>query len=240
VRFHWGHNHDFGTFALDGRMGDRHLWLLETYIDCFGALPGSLEGKHVLDVGCWTGGTSLLLAAMGARVLAIDEVKKYVEALKFLVEAFQIQNLTAAHLSLFDCGAPEFDDRFDYVLCAGVLYHVTDPVLALRHTFNCLKDGGKLLLETMACEPAREGARAKRAVEYWGPTEVSFGRAEELDRAGWNWFVPEPAALSQMLSDVGYGEVSVGPVEQGRAFAVARRTRHVDMLRAGLSLRHVR
>ena len=50
---------------LQGLMGDRHINILATFIDDFG-LPRDLTGKSVLDVGVWCGGTSLLLAAMGA------------------------------------------------------------------------------------------------------------------------------------------------------------------------------
>jgi len=50
VRFHWGHNHDFGDFSLKGRMGDRHLLLLATFIDKFGAIPRSLDGLKVLKL----------------------------------------------------------------------------------------------------------------------------------------------------------------------------------------------
>src|SRR5438093_1244326 len=35
IRFHWGHDHDFGSFALRGRMGDRHLTLLARFADGF-------------------------------------------------------------------------------------------------------------------------------------------------------------------------------------------------------------
>ena len=64
VKFHWGHNHDFGDFKLEGRMGNRHIAVMRMFIDRFG-LTMDLEGKRVLDIGPWTGGTSLLLAAMG-------------------------------------------------------------------------------------------------------------------------------------------------------------------------------
>lgn len=233
IQFHWGHDHDFGSFSVPGRMGKRHLWLLSTFMDELRALPRRLEGKRVLDIGCWTGGTSLLLAAMGAEVLAIEEVKKYVDALTYLKDAFAIPNLEVRRLSLYECDAPELQDRFDYVLFAGVLYHVTDPVVALRLTFNCLKDGGTLLLETMASHLPDTG---NGILEYWGPTGLTTpGTTEKLNRGGWNWFVPTRLAIAQMLADVGFTDVRTTPVANQRSFAVATRTKRVDMLRAGLA-----
>ena len=185
VRFRWGHNHDFGTFALQGEMQNRHLWLLSSYIDQFG-LPESLDGQRVLDIGAWTGGTSLLLHAMGAEVVAIEEVRKYAEAIEYLAHAFSLTRLSVIQASLFDCHGSLFDDRFDYVLFAGVLYHVSDPILALRHTFNALRDGGTCLLETYAI--AAEGA----VLKYEGARVFGSGSASDRTRTGWNWFDPRP------------------------------------------------
>jgi 2-polyprenyl-3-methyl-5-hydroxy-6-metoxy-1,4-benzoquinol methylase len=236
IRFRWGHDHDFGAFRLRGQMEDRHLWLLSTFMERFGALPRDLTGKSVLDIGCWTGGTSLLLAAMGAEVMAIEEVRKYVDALTYVRDAFGLKNLEPRNLSLYDCSGPEFQDRFDYVLYAGVLYHVTDPVLSLRIVFDSLRDGGTSLIETAAI-PAR-GAM----VRYEGPRVFGTGDAKSLTRSGWNWFVPSTGALEQMIRDVGFADVRVPPklTKNKRAFAVARRAEHVDMLRAGLSTPGIR
>jgi 2-polyprenyl-3-methyl-5-hydroxy-6-metoxy-1,4-benzoquinol methylase len=238
IRFHWGHDHDFGTFALPGRMGDRHLTVLARFADELGAIPppgpSSLQGVRVLDVGCWTGGTSLLLAAMGAHVVAIEEVRKYVECLRYLVEAFGLANLEPRAMSLFDCTGPEMQDGFDLVLFAGVLYHVTDPVLALRLTFDALRDGGRCLVET-AVTPLPGPFLA-----YQGPRRVAGGSERDLSRSGWNWFLPSRSALEGMMLDVGYAGVQTRRIAGNRALAVGRRDRHVDMLRAGLSARDVR
>ena len=40
IKFHWGHNHDFGDFGVKGRMGDRHITLLANFLALF---PVSLE-----------------------------------------------------------------------------------------------------------------------------------------------------------------------------------------------------
>lgn len=221
VGFRWGHDHDFGTFKLEGEMGDRHIRHLAEFIDGFKAIPRSLTGMKVLDIGCWTGGTSLLLCAMGAQVVAIDEVKKYVDCLSYLKDAFSIERLEVQHRSLYELTETGFQDRFDLVLFAGVLYHVTDPIVALRLTFNCLRNGGKCLIETTG-------------FRRWRPV-ISYARRK------WNWFDLSPAALSQMMADVGYTEIQVGKVTlNDRIYAVGRRASHLGMRRDGLSVRTLR
>ena len=234
VKFHWGHDHDFGEFRLEGRMGNRHIDLLANFIEQFQLSPSDFAGKKVLDIGCWTGGTSLLLCALGANVVAVEEVKKYAEAVRYLKHAFGLKSLEVLHSSLFDCTTSEFQDAFDFVFFAGVLYHVTDPILALRITFNCLKDGGKCLLETYALDSAEP------IVEYQGPGVLGPGSEEDLNRGGWNWFVPSPAALRRMMGDVGYQGLNVSDVAGARVLAVGTRNQHGDMMRGGLSVRAIR
>lgn len=221
VAFRWGHDHDFGAFQIKGQMGDRHIRHLAEFIDGLKAIPQSLSGMKVLEIGCWTGGTSLLMCAMGAQVLAIDEVKKYVDCLRYLKEAFSIATLEVQHRSLYGLTEAEFQDRFDLVLFAGVLYHVTDPIVALRITFNCLRDGGQCLIETT-------GFRCRRPF-------ISYVRRV------CNWFDLSPTALRQMMADVGYADIQVGRISlYDRLYAVGRRLRHVAMRRDGLSLRSLR
>ncbi len=228
IKFHWGHNHDFGKFALEGRMGDRHIYKLTIFKDIFNILPNSLERKKFLDIGCWTGGTSLILTAMGAEVIAIDEVNKYIESLKYLKHAFDIKNLYPRKLSLYECTLPELQNSFDYILFVGVLYHVSDLIIALRILFNCLKDGGKILLETATINSN------KTILTYEGPSEITRGSKKDLSRGGWNWFIPSPLALVKMMEDVGFVNIKT-KVIKSRAFAIGERKSHVDMMRSGLS-----
>jgi len=215
--FHWGHNHDFGAFQLGGEMGDRHLQIMALFVDEFG-LPMSLAGQRVLDIGCWTGGFSLLLAAMGADVVAVEEVTKYAPALEYLATSFGVSDsLDAKPLSIYECTGPDFKRGFDYVLMAGVLYHLTDPVVALRVTFNCLRVGGQLLLETMC------SGKNEKSVTYYGY------------RSGCNWFVPSESAVVAMLSDVGYATTSKPLLVHGRLHITATKTEERDMVMSGLS-----
>jgi SAM-dependent methyltransferase len=228
IKFHWGHNHDFGDFILNGRLRDRHIRIITAFKDELKAFPKSLKGKKFLDIGCWTGGTSLILCALGAEVLAIDEVNKYIESLKYLKYAFDIKKLTPKKLSLYECTLPELQDSFDFILFAGVLYHVSDLIIALRILFNCLKNGGKILVETATT------ISNTAILVYKGPTITTKGSKKNLSRGGWNWFFPSPLAIEKMMEDVGFVDIKT-IILQGRCFAIGVRKTHVDMMRSGLS-----
>lgn len=231
VQFEWGHNHDFGAFSMSGLMQDRHINVLAAFMTLFGVPPLDLSGKTVLDVGCWTGGTSLLLAAMGARVLAIEEVVKYAKCAGYLKDAFAVDNLEVESRSLYSLDEERFRDRFDLVLYSGVLYHVSDPVLSLRILFNALRNGGRCLVETMAAEGPGSfclyGERRTAASRDPAKPSTLVG--------GWAWFVPSLQALSNMLGDAGFEVRGAQLLMGSRALSVAERVRHDDMLRAGLS-----
>jgi SAM-dependent methyltransferase len=233
IRFYWPYDHDFGDFKVGPGTGRyRHVDLLSTFIDRFGAIPRDLTGKKVLDIGCYLGGPSLLLSAMGAEVVAIEEVKKYVDCLSYVRDSFGLESLQIRNLSLYDLTADEFQDAFDIVLFAGVLYHLSDPVLGMRITFDALKPGGTCLLETGAMRSS------ERVCEYGGKYQRTKGK-------GANWFFPSPLVVTEMMDEVGYTDVRpfvqfLPHRQRDRVLAVATKTEQVDMLRAGLSVPTIR
>jgi len=235
IKFYWGHDHDFGTFQLKGEMGTRHIWMLSRLFDHFGVSPASLEGRDVLDVGCWTGGVSLILNRLRARVTAIDELGKYTHALAFLADSFGLESFVTRNQSLYELGDP-FREKFDAVFCLGVIYHLSDPIVGLRRLYNAMKPDGVLCIESM-CIPADSSI-----CEYEGPTR-------RRGRFGWNWFVPSPKAIFQWLADTGFRNIQVGdgltafgvtgdrdPMGPNRCFAVATKDPTHRISIAGLSV----
>lgn len=87
IKYAWGHNHDFGSFQVPGAMGERHLNILAEFMQVYG-LPKDLTGKKILDIGVWTGGTCMLMCALGAEVTALEEVKKYANTVGVPGEGF--------------------------------------------------------------------------------------------------------------------------------------------------------
>src|SRR5713226_2422532 len=235
VRFHWGHDHDFGTFRLSGEMGTRHIWMLSRFFDHFNVSPAMLENRAVLDVGCWTGGVSLILNRLGAHVTAIDQIRKYTDALSFLAQSFGLDSFVAEGRSVYEIDGQEFREKFDFIFCLGVIYHLSDPILGLRRMYHALKPGGFLCIESMSID------HPECVCEYEGPSK----RRGEF---GWNWFVPSPKCIFQWLEDAGFREIRVGdgltpfavtaegdPMGSNRCFAVAKKDPNHHISVAGLS-----
>lgn len=232
VVFHWGHDHRFSDdFTLPGRMGERHINIVARFVDVFG-LPRDLTGKRVLDIGCWTGGMPMLLVAMGASVVTLEEVRKYARVVNVMADAFGVSDrLACLPESLYEA-LPRFADEFDFITYAGVVYHVTDPILSLRRMFGALKDGGRCFVESAGTDSGEV------VCGYHGPA-LTLRQSGDA-RTGWNYFLPSPRCLEAWLEDVGFADPVVGPIVDGRVHGVGTRVRFTDMMRAGLAARDCR
>ncbi|TCV83400.1 class I SAM-dependent methyltransferase [Sulfurirhabdus autotrophica] len=205
--FVWGHNHDFGCgITRLGAMDARHQEITSEAIQ-YGMLPQTLEGKQVLDVGCWSGGDLLVLAGLGGQVTAMEEHPVASRATRRLVELLGLDTPVVVESLYAD--RQEWAGRFDYAYCSGVIYHVTDPMLLLRILFAYLKPGGEVFLETKAT--TGEGS----VCSYSGTVEK-----------GWNWYAPNETALGRWLVDVGFDTQSVRVYRRanGRLLAYGRKT----------------
>jgi SAM-dependent methyltransferase len=194
------------------------------------------KDKDIVDVGCWTGGTLLLLKALGANeVLALEEVQKYAKVARVLAqEVYQLDNITCDGGNLFDL---ETDTKYDVVYFPGVIYHLSDPVLALRRLFNVTKNGGEIFVETMGLDTEEPICKFEGNRKYHNSEAES---SEELNRGGWNWFVPSASCLALWLAEAGFESVDCYySKNSNRVFGYAKRIEHNEITRAGLSLRNI-
>jgi len=237
VRFQWGHDHDFGAFKLEGRMGDRHIRLMANFATIFPIRLDDFQGKNVLDVGCWTGGTTLLLASLGSQVVAVEEVRKYAEMVAFMARSFGLEDrVSVKAVSLYECNTVDLHDRFDIAYFPGVIYHLSDPVVGLRILFNALKVGGTILVESA-------GIHREEPLCGFGGSFVyhAAGTKEQMNRGGWNWFLPSPSALDRMMHEAGFEEIQTRWVgEAGRVYGYGKKLSQAGICRAGLSVPDIR
>lgn len=150
--------------------------------------PPDLTGKTVLDIGCADGAFSVLALRHGAKsVLAIDE--QMTGGLRFLLDAkafpFEFQNISLFSDQFLTLPA------FDFVIFAGVLYHLQDPVAALKRVRRVT--GEKALLETHINASLGESS----------PYLVFYENAE-LNNDPTNWVGPNMPCLEAMIRTGGF------------------------------------
>jgi len=230
IKFHWGHNHIFDEdLKVEGRMQDRHLYLPAEFIEGFNLAETHFKGKDILDVGCWTGGTTLFLKMMGARkVTALEEVRKYAEATDSLANAiYNLSNVDIKAVSLYNF----HEGKYDCVYIPGVVYHLSDPVLGLRCLFNRLKDGGDILIESAGIEGDKPICRFKGNQQHFG------GDEKNMSRSGWAWFWPTASCLEAWMYEAGFEDIQVFfSTASRRVYGYGKRRKFKDITRAGLSI----
>jgi tRNA (mo5U34)-methyltransferase len=122
-------------------------------------IPADLTGKTVLDIGAWDGFFSFEFERRGAkRVLAIDsfsweEHRQWPRGLDcfLLAREFYKSKVEYRKLDAHEVN-PEAIGTFDLVFCAGLLYHLRHPLLALEKIRSVT--AGRLVLETHQLIPA--------------------------------------------------------------------------------------
>ncbi len=103
------------------------------------AIPfGEISGGRMLDVGCNAGYNCIQAAKKyGLSCTGIDVVPRHIEISRFLSETAGI-NAEFLIASVETFSRPE---KFDVAFHFGTLYHLSNPVLSLRATFDNLRLG---------------------------------------------------------------------------------------------------
>ena len=110
------------------------------------ALPHSLAGKKVLDIGWGTGRISLTLAKLGADVTSLDLSAAMLKHLKLEARKRKVASRIITINSSAD-KLPLNDNLFDIVTCFGLLEHLPSPVRrkTIIEAFRVLKPKGMML-----------------------------------------------------------------------------------------------
>ncbi len=178
--------------------GSFHQW------DRIRAARGYLDynGKSVLDVGTMDGMWAFEAEELSAKtVVASDVYQANPTGFKRMLFARECRKSNvipfpnADVTRLFDRLRDYFQwahyegqiELFDIIQCFGVLYHLRDPMLAISQLRKCVKDGGKVIIETAV---------------WWDKLSEPFMRFNS-DRAGYydtsTWWLPNKACLLKML-----------------------------------------
>ena len=180
------------------------------------AVPDDLHGRSVLDIGSNAGFYAIEMKRRGAdRVVAMEPDARYLAQARFAA-AVSDCDIEFRQCSIYDL--PLLPEKFDVVLCMGVVYHLRYPLLALdlirRYAVNELLIFQSMLRGSAEVEQLRADYpfEERRIFDADGFPRMSF---IEQRYAGdpTNWWVPNLACAMAMLRSAGF-EILDRPEEE--------------------------
>ncbi len=195
-----------GPFCLHGIKIDaewRSDWKWARLADAI----APLSGRRLLDVGCGNGYYGFRALGAGADlVLGIDPTLRFVMQFLALEQLIGAERLAVLPLADDDlpslCGAA--DGGFDTLFSMGVLYHRRDPIQHLKRLWDCLRQGGELVLETLVIDrPGFESANLE--------TLIPAGRYAQMRNVH---AIPSIATLMAWIKAAGYRDLQLVDLTQ--------------------------
>ncbi|MDY6845303.1 MAG: class I SAM-dependent methyltransferase, partial [Thermodesulfobacteriota bacterium] len=105
-----------------------------------------IKGKTVLDIGCGVGHLAQFFITRGCKVVCLDAREDNIKGL------YQKYPNLEAHVANIESETMLHFGKFDIVFTYGLLYHLENPLVALRNMSSVCKE--MLLLETLVCDCA--------------------------------------------------------------------------------------
>lgn len=217
TQYGWGHTIDFGPFRKKGLLGEDYLEIAGG-LDEWDWWPERLDGLAVADVGCFTGGVSLLMAARGAEVVyAVDEIPAHLDQCMFLAKTFSAPEVRPVLCSAYRLADEIPSASLDMILLAGVIYHLSDMLVGLYAMRDLLRPGGLLVIQS-------------HALEDFERSYANFGRF-----AAGRWWQPTALCLLDMLEFMGFRDREVRFYRTYDCMARARRADGEIAFKRGLN-----
>jgi len=174
---------------------------------------GSLEGRRVLDLGCNAGYWAYLAMEAGADfLLGVDARERQLDQARLVFEA---KGVDPARYRFEEANVFEhdFSERFDVVLCLGLMYHVSKPM----DLFEVMAGvGAEIIVIDTIISPSQESLFKVRRepVDRWlnaadMETVLIPSRQAVIDLAAQFGFNTVPLALN-MTDLTGLGEYREG------------------------------
>jgi SAM-dependent methyltransferase len=153
-------------------------------------LPERIDGKSYLEVGCWEGLMCAEALRRGASsALGIDYCTS-----PDLTRAMREHGFQFVQMDIFSEKLLELPE-FDLVHCAGVLYHVENPLSMMFRMRKLCVRGGALYIESSYAVAPKEA-----------PVMVFHPGASFADNPS-NWWSPSESCVHEMVIAAGFSEV---------------------------------
>lgn len=170
---------------------------------------------HMLEVGCGTGSTALLLAPHVAQITASDVSAKMVAIGAKKAKDQEIDNVKFVQSEVF--GAEIEGDKYDVVTAFNLLHLIEDTSASIRRIHGLLKPGGLFISKTISRTDAGFSIKV-RLIKLILPLAQMLGKAPFV-----RFF--SVSELEDVIKDGGFEIVESGnyPANADARYIVARK-----------------
>lgn len=201
--------------ALDAIHDTRWSMLESVLTQRFGA---SLRGGRAIDLACHQGWFAAKLAARGADdVLGVDARAEHIADATSMGHALELPHLRFLQSDVHALSSAALG-TFDVVLLFGLIYHLENPVGALRVARELTAPGGVCVIETQI-SPGISGWMDYGSYRFVRPIKGSFAIIDETDDTHGPeasttgiCLVPSREAMGWILGKLGFSRVEEVPV----------------------------
>lgn len=188
----------------------------EAYLYTLNKTRGYLSADdHILEVGCGTGSTALLLAENVRQITASDLSGKMIEICQGKAQAGGISNVEFVQQDMLDSSFNA--EPYDAVLAHNVLHLIEDTAAAIHTISRRLKPGGYFISKTV-CKFGKGTPLKWRLMKAILPVMQFFGKAPYVN-------FMEAARWETMIKNGGFEIVESGNYPKGHMsrYIVARK-----------------
>jgi len=168
---------------------------------------GSLQGKRVIDIASNAGGFSVEAANLGAEyVLGIDIADRYLEQSNFIKRALELDQVEFRKMAMEDCNEEDIG-MFDIAFCFGILYHLENPVYAMKKLASVTREIMLVdanMIKTPFSRHAMWKMNVPRVVDSDDKSTTALWRTEKRCQ-----FKPNTKAVVELLNVLGFPHVDI-------------------------------
>jgi len=171
------------------------------------------KSDHVLEVGCGSGSTALLLSNSVAHITASDISGAMIGIAKTKALDEGIENVSFVASDMFNSN--DIDGTYDVVLALNLLHLIDGPAAAIQRIGDLLSPGGYFISKTV-CKPGKGAPLKYRLLLPLVPLMQWFGLAPFV-----NFMTPQ--VLEKHITGAGFKIIETGDHPAPSRYVVAQK-----------------
>lgn len=151
----------------------------------------NIRGKDVADIGCNNGYYMFRMLSLKPKSITGFDPSALCKCQFDFINHFINSNIKFELLGIEDL--IDYDRKFDFIICLGVLYHRKDPISSLKILRNSLRKNGSIIIDTLIIDTNEDIVLSP----------LRYAKMRNV------YFIPSKSAISNWLYRAGFKSIEI-------------------------------